>query len=384
QCLIEALGVASERARPLRYFVTVGAEAWGQAQGGALWDRFAGDLERWEKLVARIRAFNARVDGAEPSLYRLTPKNPLALVPLRWLWRQAGISQAFWDRIFVSVHSASFLTTRLDDLPAFIAPALEDIVSLRHGGDLETWSTTSADVFAAIGRDLELRLDAEVATIRRDAGITVELRDGTNLQADHLVFACPARAALSMLAKPHRREKLLLRGVRYTDDRDPTFATGIIHRDAGVLPEAHRATILRDYANHVHCDPDERGHRYSNTFVLSSWVPTARDARHPMLVSYHTTARPNAAEVEGEVDNRLAHPELTTDNLARAMALRFVQGTSSTYYCGSWTTPGNGHDLSALSGLVVAAAVGAPYPFTHPPARRDFDALSRFMLGSSR
>ena len=33
------------------------------------------------------------------------------------------------------------------------------------------------------------------------------------------------------------------------------------------------------------------------------------------------------------------------------------------YYCSNWTTPANTHDMSLLSGIVCATAIGADYPF---------------------
>ena len=33
------------------------------------------------------------------------------------------------------------------------------------------------------------------------------------------------------------------------------------------------------------------------------------------------------------------------------------------YFCGSTVTPGNGHDLSFLSGLVAASECGADFPY---------------------
>ena len=51
------------------------------------------------------------------------------------------------------------------------------------------------------------------------------------------------------------------------------------------------------------------------------------------------------------VDNSGSHPSFSTRNLLIAFALRWVQGRGGVYYCGSYTTPGNGHDLSLLSGL---------------------------------
>ena len=175
----------------------------------------------------------------------------------------------------------------------------------------------------------------------------------------------------------------MLGGVAYSDDADPTFRVGRIHRDRSVLPAEHADTILTRYANHVDCERQGDRWRYTNTFVLSSWVPTARDETRPMLVSYNH--RGDIAGVEGEVRNVQAHPHLSARNLARALLLRRLQGRRGIWYCSNWTTPGNGHDLSLLSGLVVADAVGAPYPFDDAPAaKRDFEALRGLMLGDDR
>ena len=78
------------------------------------------------------------------------------------------------------------------------------------------------------------------------------------------------------------------------------------------------------------------------------------------------------------VDNSGSHPCFSTRNLLIFGALRWIQGKHGVYYCGSYCTPGNGHDLSLLSGLVAAsAACDAPYPFDESPgAARDFKLVS--------
>ena len=44
--------------------------------------------------------------------------------------------------------------------------------------------------------------------------------------------------------------------------------------------------------------------------------------------------------------------------------------------------PGRGRDLCLLSGLVIAYALGAPYPFVdNRMARKDFALLHQTMLG---
>jgi hypothetical protein len=53
---------------------------------------------------------------------------------------------------------------------------------------------------------------------------------------------------------------------------------------------------------------------------------------------------------------------------------------SVVWFAGSATTPGNGHDLSFLSGLIVAKKLGAEYPFAHDAAAAaDFERLRSLM-----
>ena len=42
-------------------------------------------------------------------------------------------------------------------------------------------------------------------------------------------------------------------------------------------------------------------------------------------------------------------------------------------------TPGNGHDLSLCSGLAVAAAMGARYPFDDADAAEDLSRLRKIL-----
>ena len=108
----------------------------------------------------------------------------------------------------------------------------------------------------------------------------------------------------------------------------------------------------------------------------------ARDTGAVMLVYYD---KPAGRELAGPVrtfSNRGAHPDLSLDNLLSARRLRRHQGRDRLHFCGSYTTPGNGHDLSLLSGLVVADALGAPYPFREDAgALEDFRLLRKSMLG---
>ena len=101
-----------------------------------------------------------------------------------------------------------------------------------------------------------------------------------------------------------------------------------------------------------------------------------------------------ATSTLGVVDNSWAHPQLNFMNLTLSFSMPLLQGHHGAHFCGSYATPGNGHDLSLLSGIVVASEVirlsrgDTPdvlfYPFdaeyTKPGARSDFFKLRNFML----
>ncbi|MBW1832625.1 MAG: hypothetical protein JRJ10_13190, partial [Deltaproteobacteria bacterium] len=80
----------------------------------------------------------------------------------------------------------------------------------------------------------------------------------------------------------------------------------------------------------------------------------------------------------------LPHPTHTMSlrNLIIMSMMRYLQGNDGIHYCGTFTTPEGGHDLSFMSGLVVAHAIGAPYPFSrdHADAVADFNQMQRMML----
>ena len=62
------------------------------------------------------------------------------------------------------------------------------------------------------------------------------------------------------------------------------------------------------------------------------------------------------------------------------LSLRLAQGRNGIYYCSNYTTPGNCHDMSLLSGFVCANAIGADYLFPEKPGpAKDFARLRSLM-----
>lgn len=208
---------------------------------------------------------------------------------------------------------------------------------------------------------------------------------------DALVFASNAESAAQCLPPTlaWSAARQLLSCVQYSDKSNGGLSTGVVHSNAeAVLPPDVRDEVLSNYANYVSAKRDEQtgALAYENTFVLSSWYAGGKlKADRPRLVTYGLR-RPLPALwggedfVVGEVHNDRNHPECSPLGLLVAMLLSRVQGQENVYFCGSFSTPGNGHDLSLCSGLAAACALGAPYPFEEDQdAKADFQRLRSIM-----
>lgn len=388
--LLTELGI-EKTSLPIAYYVKHPEGVFCQDGHAPLERRFERDFQRWRRLVGvagRINDFflrdreESRTDG-DPvrSMYAFSYANPLNVVPLYWLARVFGISRAFWEKILVPVHATTLVTTRMKDLPAVVAPLMESIVPLERPTRMNTWVGAPRAVFDRMIRGFEDRVhrDCDIVSVGRDPdGFSLRSADGRSFRADRVVFACQAPAALASLPDASWLERQLLSRVRYVDDRDRTYSRFVVHSDVEILPEKDRARILSDYNTYL--EVDEEG-ELECTFVLSAGNPSLRPYGRPMLVTFNS--RKPIRQVEAEHTLQRANPALSPGNLLRVILLRHIQGRRGLHYCGSHTTPEGAHDLSFLSGLVVARAIGAPYPFSldDGPAVRDYHWMQRLMLG---
>jgi len=238
--------------------------------------------------------------------------------------------------------------------------------------------------------------------------------DGNEGTFDKVIFACPAPASLEALhgegamapspslwqpSWPIERfknwlEKYCLSKVMFSYQRDPTFKMGEAHSCASaVCPPQWEQEVLQDYCNYVEVDNTRPGPAphlpyVENTFVISSWCPPAQKpevkGKLPMLVSYNCKEKLKDSPTERPVTSFEAHPCLTKFHLAASnLFWPMLQGSrgGTVYFCGSTVTPGNGHDLSFLSGLVAASECGADFPYMDEPnAAGDFEKLRNMMM----
>ena len=191
-----------------------------------------------------------------------------------------------------------------------------------------------------------------------------------------------------------------LGAVQYVESRDAMFSSGEAHSDASrVLPPRYEKELLHEYCNYVEvqrppASPSPKPKpepKYENSFIISSWCPPMQPprvrGRRPMLVSYGCRQRLKDSppgHFERNVTGREAHPCLTMRNLMlSSVVFPRLQGMhgGALYFAGSSITPGNGHDLSLLSGLVAAGSIGAAFPFPRNPAARSDFASCAGMMG---
>jgi hypothetical protein len=257
-------------------------------------------------------------------------------------------------------------------------------VPLEQACEMGTWAGSPRAVFERMTAPFgdAVHTACEIVAVQRDgSGFRLESREGGEFRADRVVFACQAPAVLAALERPSRLERLLLGNVQYVDDVDPTFSRFTIHSDTGIFPAKHRDRIASQYNTYVEVDADGR---LECTFVLSAGNPGLRDLGRPMLVTFNS--RKQIGQVEAEIELPNPTHTLSLRNLAIMLGIRRIQGRRGIHYCGSFTTPEGGHDLSLLSGLVVARALGADYPFSAedpnaPAALSDYHQMQRIMLG---
>ena len=395
----------------------------------------ADDLSAWGKLVSFVTKVNAWLQPSEvPSLYRMNVLNPLNMVSLHTLCRWFGVSEKFWRTVFVPIHTSTFLEMQMDDVPAVMAEVLDTIVPFRSVPEMRTWSRSPDDVFRAIRKDVE-RTGGEMKTscavekveffarpgISGSTDVVVHDEDGNVETFDKVIMACSAKAMNRILhgegdalpgtevlqndhngldepgAWPWKRalgvlEKNCFSRVVYTTDRDPTFERGVVHRDAAaVFPADLEDELLSNRCNYIEIDADT-GENLENTFILSSWAPTVQPLRKTpqsrppvnMLVTYNAKKKLENVDSEWVVTSREGHPSLTLfQMIASNLLFPLFQGTrnKSAWFCGSGVAAANGHDLSLLSGFVVAHECGAPYPFPdNEAAMQDFRRLQKMML----
>lgn len=382
--LLDELGIETTE-MPIQYFVNTAAGVFNQEEQTPLHQRMAPHFAQWKRMLSWIERVNNRFLPRDrwESLYHFSYFNPLNLISLYRVARLFGIPREFWDEIFVTVHASTFITTKMDGVPAVIGPLLENVVPLEHPCRMSTWTCAPREVFEAMTADLadHVHTGHEITKVRGSVGgFAIEDSQGRQFEADEIVYACDAPSVLRTMESPSWMESALLGNIEYVTQNDPTFANFVVHSDASIIPAEHREVVTDRFQTYI--EVDESGDLEA-TFVLSAGWPGLKEVGQPMLATFNSKKSIDKVQQRIELPN--ANHSLNLKNMLIMAMMRHVQGRRGFHYCGTYTTPESGHDLSFLSGLVVANAIGAPYPFpdAHEAAGKDFQQIQRLMLGTN-
>jgi len=229
--------------------------------------------------------------------------------------------------------------------------------------------------------------------INQDGTKTVFDESGRSTVVDRVVFACQV-SAIGNIHKSHNWiEDTMFSVPEYADDWHP--GTGhmhaVIHNDGAIVPEKFRKDWLQNGSNYVEVtkNPSDGKLNIENTYNFGVQSPGIKwlqdipaDERPPMLITHAVTEGKeiDPAKVVGVGNHARAHPLYSGWNIMTMLSLRLSQGRQGVYYCCNWTTPGNTHDMSLLSGICAAHAIGAEYPFDlESEAAKDFGRLRGLM-----
>lgn len=432
-CLLEALGVETVH-QPLSWFLNSKVE-------GAVGTLWAADPSKPEASLRRVLKKDFEIYGKvvqfsdtvcnlftmrwapwrrndTPTMYDghrgLGLLNPLNVVPLYSLFRFMGGSELWWQVVFTPHYTASFLVDELRPFPAVFGPLIEAQIPLLpnatnarsftskrsetdcHITTCHTWKDAGKgirEVFDKLTDDIDVRVNTRVREVEilPSGKKRVHDENDKSIDVDRVVFACPANAIGNMHKKAGWLANAILNTPVYADDHHPDSGHmhAVIHSDPSVIDAPHREECLKRASNYVEVTTLPDGsinieNQYN--FGVQTPGPGVYDLpldKKPVMLISHALGEGKAIDpklVRGTANHARAHPLYSGWNVMAMLSLRLVQGQDGVYYCSNWTTPGNCHDMSFLSGLVCAHAIGAEYPFgKNVEAKKDFHRLRDLM-----
>ncbi|KAL3767853.1 hypothetical protein ACHAW5_008155 [Stephanodiscus triporus] len=353
-----------------------------------------------------------------PSMYdahtNLGLLNPLNVIPLYSLFRLMGGSELWWQVVFTPHYTASFLVDELRPFPAVFGPLIEAQIPLLPNKDntqsfasprsdrdcnittCQTWKDAGngiREVFHKLTKEIDLRENTRILNVEVLPNGKKRIHDEYDnvMDVDRVVFACPANAVGNIHKRAGWLANTIFSTLVYADDHHPDSGHmhAVIHSDGSVIDERFRDDCLKRASNIVEITEKSDGsinieNQYN--FGVQTPGPGVYDLsldRKPVMLISHALGEGKSIDkklIVGTANHARAHPLYSGWNVMAMLSLRLVQGKDGIYYCSNWTTPGNCHDMSFLSGLVCAHAIGAKYPFEEDgEAKKDFHRLRDLM-----
>lgn len=188
-------------------------------------------------------------------------------------------------------------------------------------------------------------LNAAPASISRfDDGATLHMKNGQDLDFDHVVIGAHADEALKLLIDPSPQEIENLAPWRYQPN------TVVLHTDVSQLPEKPKLWSSWNFVR-------EAGDTATRPVAVSYYMNQLQNLKTEQ--NYIVTLNPSKEIPESKVINSttLTHPLYSFDSMATQNKLRSMNGAKNTWFCGSYFGYGF-HEDAVKSAVEIAAKFG--------------------------
>jgi predicted NAD/FAD-binding protein len=306
---------------------------------------------RFWRMVSDIKRFYA--EGRE-----LLKRGDADKLTLRDMVEDGGYGKAFVHDHLLPM-AAAIWSTPVDEMfdhPAAAFLKFCDNHGLMQMNDRPAWRTVKGGGREYVARlvedgDFDIRTGCDLNHVTRKAdGVVICHKDGREETFDHVVMACHADTALSLLDDPIRYERDLLSRFSYQPNR------AVLHRDPSLMPRAKRAWSSWNYIG----DATKAGEQ---ALTVTYWMNQLQslDEKQPLFVTLNPHREPDPSQVVVTFD--YDHPVFTTESYAAQKRLWDLQGPRRTWFCGAYFGAGF-HEDGLQSGLAVAEALGGvPRPW---------------------
>jgi uncharacterized protein len=366
RAMIETYGIRHE-AMQGTLAVEIGDLRWAHGALDGMGAKNLRESARFERWLARCDAVNRLFERIG-----LASFNPLNVVSIDALLGLLRFSRDFRVQVlrpnleFLAVNSASIYGMPIA-LLAYIAERL-DAFRILAPIDVLFFPGSTREYYAHLVPDLRARLLLERAATgvrRTERGVTVSDAHGERHEFDEVILACNANHALEILEDATAAEREFLSATRYQTSEI------VVHRDVSLLPRDESRWL------HYNLRHTGAGEDYEIT-ALSSRLQVRSSA--PILVTYRAHAKIDPASVVAV--HRLQHVihDVAHHRRIGTKAHR-IQGERRTWFAGGHMLL-NFHEAAIVSGIAVACALGAEYPFAdHEDAVRLYERLGGVLLG---
>jgi predicted NAD/FAD-binding protein len=276
----------------------------------------------------------------------------LGEIPLGEYLRELGTSEFFFDNYLAPLIGSIWSAP---DSNALEFPALSFFTFFNNHGMLELrkrpqWQTIVGGSHAYVKAFRNafkgvLRLSSPAQSITRDGqGVLLSLQGASPERYDAVVMATHADETLKLLQDPSKEEQAALGSWRYSTNRT------VLHTDPSVLGPNKRLWAAWNYRRRITAN---RNSPVAITYYMNKLqnLKASRD----YFVTLNCSNMIDPKKVLYEVE--YTHPIYTPASPVSQKALRALNGTRNTYFCGAYLYHGF-HEDAVRSALDVTAAMG--------------------------